>query len=147
MKKILMAVAVFLTITTGTAFANNTEVNSKVIKAFNTTFGSVEDVIWTTGSDFYKASFTYNSKFVYAYYSLDGKFLGLTRLMATSELPLILQTSIKKNYADMWVTDLFEVANADGTAYYLTVEDAENVLIVKSTGGSDWTTFKKSKKQ
>ena len=147
MKKILMAVAVFLTITTGTAFANNTEVNSKVIKAFNTTFGSVEDVIWTTGSDFYKASFTYNSKFVYAYYSLDGKFLGLTRLMATSELPLILQTSIKKNYADMWVTDLFEVANADGTAYYLTVEDAENVLIVKSAGGSDWTTFKKSKKQ
>ena len=147
MKKILMAVAVFLTITTGTAFANNTEVNSKVIKAFNTTFGSVEDVTWTTGSDFYKASFTYNSKFVYAYYSLDGKFLGLTRLMATSELPLILQTSIKKNYADMWVTDLFEVANADGTAYYLTVEDAENVLIVKSAGGSDWTTFKKSKKQ
>ena len=147
MKKILMAVAVFLTITTGTAFANNTEVNSKVIKAFNTTFGSVEDVTWTTGSDFYKASFTYNSKFVYAYYSFEGKFLGLTRLMATSELPLILQTSIKKNYADMWVTDLFEVANADGTAYYLTVEDAENVLIVKSAGGSDWTTFKKSKKQ
>ena len=147
MKKILMAVAVFLTITTGTAFANNTEVNSKVIKAFNTTFGSVEDVTWTTGSDFYKASFTYNSKFVYAYYSLDGKFLGLTRLMATSELPLILQTSIKKNYADMWVTDLFEVANADGTAYYLTVEDAENVLIVKSAGGSEWTTLKKSKKQ
>ena len=147
MKKMLMAVAVFLTITTGTAFANTTEVNPKVIKAFNTAFVSVNDVTWTTGSDFYKASFTYNSKYVYAYYSLDGKFLGLTRLMATSELPLILQTSIKKNYADMWVTDLFEVANADGTAYYLTVEDAENVLIVKSAGGSDWTTFKKSKKQ
>ena len=147
MKKMLMAVAVFLTITTGTAFANTTEVNPKVIKAFNTAFVSVNDVTWTTGSDFYKASFIYNSKHVYAYYSLDGKLLGLTRLMATSELPLILQTSIKKNYADMWVTDLFEVANADGTAYYLTVEDAENVLIVKSAGGSDWTTFKKSKKQ
>ena len=147
MKKILMAVAVFLTITTGTAFANTTEVNPKVIKAFNTAFVSVDDVTWTTGSDFYKASFTYNSKYVYAYYSLDGKFLGLTRLMATSELPLNLQTSFKKNFADMWVTDLFEVANADGTAYYLTVEDAENVMIVKSSGGSDWTTFQKSKKQ
>ena len=147
MKKILIAVAVFLTITTGTAFANPTEVNPKVIKAFNTAFVSVNDVTWTTGSDYYKASFIYNSKYVYAYYSLDGKFLGLTRLMATSELPLNLQTSFKKNYADMWVTDLFEVSNADGTAYYLTVEDAENVLIVKSTGGSDWTTFKKSKKQ
>ena len=147
MKKIMMAVAVFLTITTGTAFANPTEVNPKVIKAFTAAFVSVNDVTWTTGSDFYKASFIYNSKHVYAYYSLDGKLLGLTRLMATSELPLILQTSIKKNYADMWVTDLFEVANADGTAYYLTVEDAENVLIVKSAGGSDWTTFKKSKKQ
>ena len=147
MKKILIAVAVFLTITTGTAFANTTEVNPKVIKAFNTAFVSVDDVTWTTGSDFYKASFIYNSKYVYAYYFLDGKFLGLTRLMATSELPLILQTKIKKNYADKWVTDLFEVSNADGTAYYLTVEDAENVMIVKSAGGSDWVTVSKTKKQ
>ncbi len=147
MKKMMMAMAVFLTITTGTAFANPTEVNPKVIKAFNSAFVSVNDVTWTTGSDFYKASFTYNSKYVYAYYSLEGKLLGITRLMATSELPLILQTSIKNKYAEMWVTDLFEVANADGTTYYLTVEDAENVMVVKSAGGSDWVTFKKTKKQ
>jgi hypothetical protein len=147
MKKMMIAVAVFLTITTGTAFANPTAVNPKVIKAFNTEFVSVNDVTWTTGNDFYKASFIYNSKYVFAYYSFEGKFLGLTRLMATSELPLMLQTSIKKNYADMWVSDLFEVANTDGTTYYLTVEDAENVMIVKSSGGSDWVTFKKSKKQ
>ena len=147
MKKILIAVAVFLTITNGTALANPTEVNPKVIKAFNTAFVSVNDVTWTTGSDFYKASFTYNSKYIYAYYSLDGKFIGLTRHMATSELPLILQTNIKKNYADMWVSDLFEVANADGTTYYLTVEDAENILMVKSAGGSEWVTVNKTKKQ
>ena len=147
MKKMMIAVAVFLTITTGTAFANPTAVNPKVIKAFNTEFVSVNDVTQTTGNDFYKASFIYNSKYVFAYYSFEGKFLGLTRLMATSELPLMLQTSIKKNYADMWVSDLFEVANTEGTTYYLTVEDAENVMIVKSSGGSDWVTFKKSKKQ
>ena len=147
MKKMMIAVAVFLTITTGTAFANPTAVNPKVIKAFNTEFVSVNDVTWTTGNDFYKASFTYNSKHVFAYYSLDGKFMGLTRLMATSELPMMLQTSIKKNYTDMWVTDLFELANAEGTTYYLTVEDADNIMIVKSSGGSDWITFKKTKKQ
>ena len=73
--------------------------------------------------------------------------MGLTRLMATSELPMMLQTSIKKNYTDMWVTDLFELANAEGTTYYLTVEDADNIMIVKSSGGSDWITFKKTKKQ
>ena len=71
MKKLIIAVAVFLTITTGTAFANPTAVNPKVIKAFNTEFVSVNDVTWTTGNDFYKASFTYNSKHVFAYYSLD----------------------------------------------------------------------------
>ena len=147
MKKLIIAVAVFLTITTGTAFANPTAVNPKVIKAFNTEFVSVNDVTWTTGNDFYKASFIYNSKHVFAYYSLDGKFMGLTRLMATSELPMMLQTSIKKNYTDMWVTDLFELANAEGTTYYLTVEDADNIMIVKSSGGSDWITFKKTKKQ
>lgn len=143
----MMAVALFLTITTGSAFANTTAVNPKVIKAFNSEFVTAADVTWTAGADFFKASFTYNSKYVYAYYSTDGKFIGLTRLMATSELPLMLQTSIKKNYAEYWVSDLFEVAKTEGTAYYLTLEDAENVIVVKSTTGSEWVTFKKSKKQ
>ena len=142
-----MAVAVFLTILSGTAFANSTEVNPKVIEAFKSTFVSADDVSWSTGGDYYRAAFTYNSKNVFAYYSKEGKFLGITRLMSTSELPLMLQTSFKKKYADYWVTDLFELAKTEGTAYYLTLENAEEVIIVKSSGGSDWSTFKKSKKQ
>jgi hypothetical protein len=147
MKKMMMALALFLTTLTGSAFANTTEVNPKVIKAFNSDFVSAAEVNWTAGEGFYKASFTLNSKYVFAYYSADGNFLGLTRYMATSELPMMLQTSIKKNYAEYWVSDLFEVARNDGSAYYLTVEDAENVLILKSTSGNDWTVFKKNKKQ
>ena len=147
MKKMMMAVAVFLTVLTGTAFANPTEVNPKVIKAFHSTFVSADDVSWSTGGDYYRASFTYNSKNVFAYYSKEGKFLGITRLMSTSELPLMLQTSFKNKYADYWVTDLFELDNTDGISYYMTLENAEEVIIVKSSGSSDWSTFKKSKKQ
>jgi len=146
MKKMMMAMALFLTIT-GSAFANNTEeVNPKVIKAFKSTFMSVSNVSWTIGADYYKASFTYNNKNVFAYYSSEGKFMGLSRFMSTTELPLMLQTGYKKKYADYWVTDLFELANSEGTTYYMTLENAEEVIVVKASPDTDWTTFKKDKK-
>lgn len=147
MKKMMTALALFLITLTGSAFANTTEVNPKVIKAFNSEFISASEVNWTIGEGYYKASFTLNSKYVFAYYTPDGSFLGLTRYMATSELPMMLQTSLKKDYADYWISDLFEVARNGGSAYYLTVEDAENVVILKSSGASDWVVFKKTKKQ
>jgi hypothetical protein len=147
MKKMIMALALSLSIFAGSAFANVTEVNPKVIKAFNNEFVSAVEVNWTAGEGFYKASFILNSKYVFAYYTEEGKFLGLTRYMGTAELPMMLQNSIKKHYADFWVSDLFEVAKTGGSAYYLTVEDAENVLTLKAEGDSDWSVFKKSKKQ
>jgi hypothetical protein len=38
------------------------------------------------------------------------------------------------------------MANHDGTAYYVTLETADAKIVLKSTDGSDWSVYQKSKK-
>jgi CRISPR/Cas system-associated exonuclease Cas4 (RecB family) len=121
-------------------------VSKKVLDAFKTEFAAVKEVAWTTGSDYYKASFTYNEKHVFAYYSLDGDLLGLTRYISPADLPMSLQINLKKKSDGYWISDLFEVAKNGTTSYYLTLENADTKTVLKSSGGSDWEVFKSVKK-
>jgi hypothetical protein len=61
------------------------------------------------------------------------------------QLPISLQTSLKKQCGDLWISDLFEVANDQGTSYYVTLENADTKIVLKSSG-SDWTTYQKQRK-
>ena len=55
-------------------------------------------------------------------------------------------TSLKNNYTGYWVSDLFEIQTESGTSYYATIENADQVLVLKSEGISGWQTFQKEKK-
>lgn len=121
-------------------------VSKKVLDAFKTEFTTAKEVEWTAGKDYYKAAFMYNEKHIFAYYSLDGDLLGLTRYISPVDLPMSLQISLKKNSNDYWISDLFEVAKNGTTSYYITLENADSEMVLKSTGGSDWEVFKSIKK-
>jgi hypothetical protein len=144
MKKIIMTVAV--AISSLVALANEGNVNQKALDAFTQEFSSVTNVEWATGANYYRASFVYNNNHVFAYYSLDGEMLGLTRYMSSMDLPLNLQTGLKKKYSAYWISDLFEVSKNSDTAYYITLENADATVVLKSTGGSNWEVFKSTKK-
>jgi hypothetical protein len=149
MKKMMMALALFATVMTTSSFANDTEttVTPKVLKAFKTEFVAAQQVEWTvTKNNYYKATFMLNDQYVFAYYNQDGKFLGLTHYSSSLDLPILLQKEIKTKYADFWITDLFELATYDGNSYYLTLENKENVHVLKSSDGIHWSSFKKDKK-
>jgi hypothetical protein len=57
-----------------------------------------------------------------------------------------LQTGLKKDYSNYWISDLFEVSNSDGTGYYITLENADSKVVLKSTGGDNWKTYQKKTK-
>lgn len=128
------------------AFAGEENVSPKVLDAFKSEFNTAKEVEWTTGSNYYKAAFTYNDKHVFAYYSMDGELLGLTRYISPVDLPLSLQSSLKKSYTDYWISDLFEVAKNDGTGYYITLENADTKIILKASDGSEWNVYQKIRK-
>lgn len=143
MKKIIATLAIALS-SLG-VFAADVNVSQKVLDAFKSDFSSATEVQWATGADYYKATFNYNGKYVFAFYNLDGEMLGLTRYLSPVDLPLALQNSLKKNYEGYWVSDLFEAAKAESTNYYITLENADTKIVLNSSGNT-WSVFSKTKK-
>jgi hypothetical protein len=143
MKKMIVSLAI--AVSTLSAFASDANVNQKVLDAFKTEFASAKEVEWSVGANYFKATFNYNGKYVFAFYSENGELLGLTRYLSPADLPLALQANLKKNYEGYWVSDLFEASKNDGTNYYITLENADSKIVLKSSGNS-WSVHNKIKK-
>jgi hypothetical protein len=68
------------------------------------------------------------------------------RYISSLSLPFALQNNLKKNYSDLWVSDLFEMATKEGTSYYVTLENADGKVVLSSTDGTTWSVFERTKK-
>ncbi|MBC7848808.1 MAG: hypothetical protein H7Y31_03690 [Chitinophagaceae bacterium] len=148
MKKSILSVALMLMIGLSSTFANNAAgVNQKVINSFNKEFANAKDVKWESGKEYVKATFSFNGQIMFAYYSETGEMLAMTRNILSSQLPINLQSGLKKDYSNFWISDLFEMASGNETAYYVTLESADSIIVLKSNDGSNWDQFKKEKKQ
>ena len=144
--KILIGVFIFIT-GISSAFANdNEEVNGNIVKSFNKEFAGAQNVQWVTTKDFVKVTFTLNDQVVYAYYGQDGSLLGVTRNILPGQLPINLLTDFKKNYSRYWISDLFEMAGNGQNVYYLTLEDSDHKIVLKSNGSNSWEVYRKEKK-
>ena len=141
-----MILTLAIAVSTFSAFASDENVNQKVLNAFKEEFNSAREVEWTTGSNYYKATFVYNEKHVFAYYNENGELLGLTRYLSPVDLPMNLQKNLKNDFQGYWISDLFEIAKNDGTAYFLTLENADTKVVLKSTDSSNWSVYSKVKK-
>ena len=146
MKKITMILALVLTISTSFAFTGKETINKQALYAFKTEFAGATDAAWTVGSDFYKVTFTMNEQKLFAYYDMSGEFMAVTHYISSFQLPLYLQSSLKKSYGNYWISDLFKIANHDETSYYVTIETADSKIVLKSDDGRNWAVFQKSEK-
>jgi len=146
MKKTILALGLMMTIAVTSAFANEEKISAKVLAAFKSEFSTATDVKWMAAESYYRAAFSYNDQNFFAYYTLDGELTGIARYMSALQLPIKLLTDLKKDYSKYWVSDLFEVDNNKGTHYYLTLEDAETVIKMSSSNGSDWNLDSKKRK-
>jgi len=139
--------ALLLTVGISSSFANFTgTVSQYVINAFKKDFASAQDVSWEQGKTFAKATFKMNEQVMFAYYTAEGELAAVTRNIQTAQLPINLLTTLKKNYEQYWITDLFEMAANNSTSYYITVENDDHRLILKSSGTTGWEVFKKEKR-
>jgi hypothetical protein len=141
MKKIILTLAIALS--TLCSFAGDVTVSSRVLDAFKSDFSSATEIAWTANHDYYKASFVFNDQHVSAFYNMDGELMGMTRYIRSLDLPISLQANLKKGYSNYWISDLFEVSNHDGTSYYITLENADSKIVLKSSGGENWRSYQK----
>jgi len=120
--------------------------NTQVLAAFSSKFSSATEVSWDRAQDFLKATFKMNEQYMFAYYTEDGELVGVCRNINSTQLPLNLQVELKKVSSNSWITELFEYASENDNAYYVTIENADQQIQLKSTGYNTWSVYKKVKK-
>jgi hypothetical protein len=148
MKKQILIGLFLLIAGMSTTFANGEEnVNVQVLNSFKKDFTAAQNVQWSNGKDFAKATFTLDQHVVYAYYTEKGELLGVTRNITSSQLPMNLLSDVKRSYSQYWIADLFEMAANNETVYYITLESGNQKVVLKSAGGNGWEVYKKEKKE
>ncbi|MEO8405859.1 MAG: hypothetical protein ABI480_14730 [Chitinophagaceae bacterium] len=128
------------------AFAGEGNVSKNVLTAFGKEFQGATEVSWSAGSDYYRAEFVLNNQYISAFFSNSGELMGVTRNISSLNLPLTLQNKLRKEYGNYWISDLFEVSNREGTRYYVTLENADKKMTLKSDSDTNWDVFSKSAK-
>lgn len=148
MKKNILVLALLLTLGMSSTFANNSKegVSDQIINSFKKDFASAQDVQWEKTKDFARVTFKMNDQVMYAYYSQTGNLMAVTRNISSGQLPMNLLADVKRSYGTYWISDLFEISMNNETAYYITLQNADQTVILKSSGASGWNVHTKERK-
>src|SRR5215207_2200590 len=133
MKRFILSLVLVASIGATSFAADDTMVSTNVRQSFQKSFSNAKEVNWSLTSEIYKADFVYNSQYLAAYYDAEGTLLGVTKNILSTQLPLLLESSLKENYSGYWISDVIEFSNEDGTTYYVTLENGDGKLVLKSS--------------
>jgi len=147
MNKLFLSIATMLMMGFSAFAANNDGiVNQQALRAFKKDFANASNISWEQKDTYTKATFTLNGQVLHAYYGTNGDLQAVVRNITSDQLPISLLTELKKEYTEYWITDLFEIASDDQTSYYVTLENSEKKIVLKSQGANFWSVFSKEKK-
>lgn len=146
MKRLLVTLIIAFCFLSFSSFAKKIDVAPAALEAFQTNFKHATDVNWSASQNYYKANFVMNGQYISAYYTPQGELLALSKNIRSTDLPLMLQVQLKKNYGNFWITDLFEISNEQGTTYYITLENADTEIVLNSISTSNWKAYQKQRK-
>ena len=147
MKKIFLSLAA-VALMGISAFANGNDeiVNQKTLAAFKSDFTNASHATWEQKQGFTKATFSLNGQVLCAYYDYNGELQAVVRNICSDQLPIALLTTLKKDYDGFWITDLFEISVDNQTTYYVTIENSDKKIVLKSESAAYWNVFSKAKK-
>ena len=147
MNKLFLSIATMLMMGFSAFAGNNDEVvNQQALRSFKKEFASASNIIWEQKDTYTRATFSLNGQVLFAYYNTNGDLQAVVRNIVSDQLPISLLSELKKEYSDYWISDLFEIATDDQTTYYVTLENSEKKIVLKSQGTTFWSVFSKEKK-
>lgn len=147
MNKFILSIATVLMMSfSAFASGNDNVVSQQARNAFKKDFASASNISFEQKDSYVKATFSLNGSILCAYYSNDGDLQAVVRNIVSDQLPISLLTDLKKDYDGFWITDLFEISSDEGTTYYVTLENSDKKIVLKSSGTNYWDVFSKEKK-
>jgi len=151
MKKIFLTLAISASLLGSTTMYAATKTPNQaptliVKQAFTKEFAQIKDVEWTTisGESVFQATFSFNNESIKAFFTEEGEFLGTTRQIVKSQLPIGVLTEMDKQYANARVATIFEYSKKDGLAYYITLVTPKGALVIKASGSGDLSVYKRN---
>jgi hypothetical protein len=143
-KKLALIAALLVTVGIGSSFAASTgngNSNDIVIASFRKEFKTADMMAIEVKKEYIKVTFKLNNLVLFAYYSENGDLLAVVRNIVSTQLPIQLLMELKQKYSDNWITDLFEM-NVDGqTTYYVTMENSDAKITLRSNGSNNWENY------
>jgi len=147
MKKMILSLATVMMMGFSVfATGNDDNVSPQTRNAFKKDFVTASNIRWEQKSNFSKATFTMNGQILTAYYYPDGDLQAVVRNITSDQLPINLLTSLRKEYTAFWITDLFEISSDNQTTYYVTVENSDKKIVLKSDSLASWDVYSKERK-
>jgi hypothetical protein len=140
-----LTAALILTVGISSSFATPAGDLDNINASFHKDFRKAELLATNVTGNYTKLTFKMNGMVLFAFYSGDGKLLAVIHNIVSTQLPLQLQMNLRRNYADYWISDLFECDAEGSTSYFLTIENADRKVTLKSNDGN-WETYSKSTK-
>jgi hypothetical protein len=114
--------------------------------AFKKDFATASNIKWEHRNNFLKATFTMDGQILTAWYFTNGDLQAVVRNITSEQLPISLLTGLRRDYTAFWITDLFEISSDNQTTYYVTIEDSDKKIVLKSDGLASWEVYSKERK-
>jgi hypothetical protein len=146
MKRILLMAALVSSSFFMSSYAGEIKTSPVVAQAFQNEFDGAKEIVWEQVGVLHKATFVLDGNFRSAFYNGDGELVAITQNVPTTKLPKQLKASLKHELQGRWITDAFVVSVEGDNTYYVTLENADTTVTLKSAGTKKWTVYQKSDK-
>ena len=142
MKKLFMSALIAAAVSLSSFAAEGTKVNYSVRSNFESQFGNVSDVKWSSGDNYTKATFVLNNVRTEALYSTAGEFIGTNQAIALEELPVNAKRTFAKKYSNYTVKEAVRFEGTENSAYFIAAENEKGSVILKVEENGSISTVK-----
>jgi hypothetical protein len=144
-RSIFIAALAFVLSTTYSFAAPADHSDDGINATFRHDFQNAQLISMEGYKDFTKFTFKMNNQVLFAFYSETGELLAVTRNIPSSQLPVRLLLNLQKQMNNSWITELFEINSDAQHCYYVSLENADIKVTLRSNGDS-WDVYSTTKK-
>jgi len=112
-----------------------TNVDARVLKAFNNEYKNTANVTWFTVNKEYIALFDWNGLKAHAVLGKKGQTVYSVRSESEKNLPTDARNVIKSNYVDYTIGNVSEVNSEGHNTFIVNLENNDNLIIVRVENG------------
>lgn len=139
-------VLAYLLIATVSSFANNNNINEKLLKTFRERFPNAEQVIWKETPENYIVNFMESGIRNNIVFEKNGALIRSTRYYQEEYLPYNLLLNLRNEYPDKKIFIVIEISTPSDLVYYIKLEDPRTWLTVKLDIDARFTVVEKFRK-